>query len=130
MLCCWTAGLFAGVKISPKITSNMLATILANAVAVWLGAQLFRGVEVGDFFRALIIGAVLGFLNWSLGAILDFITAPLRWITLGLFALVVDAIVLMVADYFIKGLKIQNFWWALALAMVVSVVNTAMHVIF
>ena len=108
----------------------MLATILVNAVAVWLGAKLLRGVEVGDFFRAIIIGAVLGLLNWSLGTLLDFLTAPLRWITLGFFALVVDAIVLMVTDYFLKGLKIENFAWALALAVIVSAVNMVAHMIF
>ena len=108
----------------------MLATILINAIAVWLGAQLLRGVEVGDFFRAIIIGAVLGLLNWTLGSILDCLTAPLRWITLGFFGLVVDALVLMVADRFLKGLKIENFWWALALAVIVSAVNTIVHIVF
>jgi len=108
----------------------MLYVILLNAVAVYVGAQVLRGVEVDDFLRALLIGLVVGFLNWSLGGILDFITAPLNWITLGLFAFIVDAIVLMVADYFLKGLKIQNFWWALALAIIVSVVNSIGHHLF
>ncbi len=105
----------------------MLITILLNAVAVYVGALLLRGVEVQDFLRAVIIGLVLGFLNWSLGGVLDFLTIPLNWITLGLFAFVVDAVVLMVTDYFMKGLKIENFWWALALAVIVSVVNSVGH---
>ena len=108
----------------------MIFTVLVNAVALWLGAQLLRGVEIGDFIRAILIGAVLGLLNWSLGNVLDFITAPLRWVTLGFFALIVDAIVLMVVDYFMKGLKIKNFWWALALAVCVSLVNAVFRAIF
>ncbi len=108
----------------------MILTILVNAVAVWIGAQLLRGVEVSDFFRAIIIGLVLGILNWSLGNILSFLTYPIILLTIGAFSLVVDAIVLMVADYFLKGLKIQNFWWALALALIVSVVNLIARQIF
>lgn len=108
----------------------MIATILINAIALYLGSQLLRGVEVGDFIRALLIGAVIGILNYLLGGVLDFLTAPLRWITLGFFALVVDAVILMIADYFMKGLTIKNFWWALALAVVISVVNTVAHILF
>lgn len=108
----------------------MILTILINAIAVWIGAQVLRGVEVGDFFRAIIIGLVLGFLNWSIGSILSFLTFPIILITLGAFSLVVDAIVLMIADYFLKGLKIENFWWALALAFIVSIVNMIANHIF
>ncbi len=103
---------------------DIIITILANSFAIWLGAQLLRGVEVTDFTRAVIVGVVVALLNITLGALLDFITTPLRWITLGIFAIVVDAIVLMFADYLLKGLKIKNFWWAIALAIVVSVVNS------
>ena len=103
---------------------EFIITALINAVAVWFGAQLLRGVTVSDFYRALIIGLVVALLNASLGSFLDWISTPVRWITLGLFSLVVDAIVLMIADYFLKGLTIKNFWWALALAVVVGVVNS------
>jgi putative membrane protein len=109
---------------------EFILTILINAVAVWLGAQFLRGVQVTDFTRALIIGLVVALLNTTLGDFLDWITTPLRWITLGLFSIVVDAIILMIADYFLKGLKIQNFWWAVALAILVAVVNSITHWIF
>lgn len=109
---------------------ELIMTILANAVAVWLGAQFLRGVQVTDFTRALIIGLVVAVLNLTIGKLLDFISFPIRLITLGLFSLVVDAVVLMIADYFLKGLKILNFWWALALAVFVGVVNTIIHWLF
>jgi putative membrane protein len=106
---------------------DFIFTIIANALAIWLGAQFLRGVQVTDFVRALIIGLVVALLNITLGSLLDWISTPVRWLTLGLFSIVVDAIVLMVADYFLKGLKIQNFWWAIALAIVVSIVNAITH---
>jgi putative membrane protein len=109
---------------------EFIFTTLINAVAVWLGAQLLRGVKVDDFYRALVIGLVVALLNATLGSFLDWISTPVRWITLGFFSLVVDAIVLMIADYFLKGLTIKNFWWALALAIVVAVVNSVTHWMF
>lgn len=109
---------------------EFILTILINAVAIYAGAQFLRGVKVTDFSRALIIGLVVAILNATLGGFLDWISTPIRWITLGLFSFVVDAIILMVADYFLKGLTIKNFWWALALAIVVGVVNSLTHWIF
>lgn len=106
---------------------ELILTILVNGAAVWLGARFLRGVEVTDFTRALITGLVLAILNATLGRFLDWISTPMRFITLGLFSFVVDAVLLMVADYFLKGLKIKNFWWALALAVVVGVVNSLFH---
>lgn len=109
---------------------NFIFTVIINAVAVWFGARILRGVQVADFSRALIIGLVVALLNTTLGDFLDWISTPVRWITLGFFSFVVDAIVLMVADYFLKGLTIRNFWWALALAILVAAVNAVFHFFF
>jgi putative membrane protein len=106
---------------------QIILTIIINAVAIYAGAQFLRGVKVTDFSRALIIGLVVAILNATLGGFLDWISTPIRWITLGLFSFVVDAIILMIADYFLKGLTIKNFWWALALAILVGVINSLTH---
>lgn len=110
--------------------TEFIITVLANTAAVWLGAQFLRGVEVTDFSRALIVGLVVALLNFTLGSFLYWISTPIRWITLGLFSFVLDALILMVADYFLKGLKIKDFWWALALAIVVALTNSFTHWLF
>ncbi|HFA50445.1 MAG TPA: phage holin family protein [Bacteroidetes bacterium] len=110
--------------------SNLIYLVLINAVAVWLGARILRGVKVDGFVSALIVGLVVAGLNCTLGSVLDFLATPIIWITLGLFAFVIDAVVLKVADYFLKGLEIENFWWAVALALLVSVVNMVAHILF
>ena len=106
---------------------DFILTILINALAVWLGARILAGVEIKDFGRAVVTGLVLVLLNATLGNFLDWISTPMRWITLGLFSFVVDAVVLMVADYFLRGLKIKNFWYALGLAVIIAVVNSLFH---
>lgn len=109
---------------------SFIFTVLMNGLAVWLGSKYLEGVKVEDFYRAIIVGLVVAILNATLGAILDFVPSPGRIASFGLFSLVTDALVLMLADYFLKGLAIKNFWWALALAAIVSVVNVVAHWVF
>ncbi|MCB0571290.1 MAG: phage holin family protein, partial [Phaeodactylibacter sp.] len=79
--------------------------ILLTALALMGGAYLLKGVEVEDFSRALIVALVLSFLNSTLGSFLQWITTPLRFLTLGLFTFVVNAALLMLAAHFMKGFK-------------------------
>lgn len=104
--------------------------MVLNAAALFGATFILRGVYIKDFTGALILALVLAFLNGTLGALLNFFATPLTWLTLGLFAFVVDAVVLMVADYFMKSFKIKSFIWALALAVVLAVFNGILHFIF
>lgn len=104
--------------------------ILINALVLMATAYLLSGVTISDFTRALILAVVLALLNSTLGVVLDFISTPIRWLTLGLFSIVVDAIVLKVADYFMKGFSIKSFSWALVMAVVLAIFNTLSSWIF
>ena len=109
---------------------SFILTAFLNGVAIWLGARYLEGIKVTDFTRALITGAVVALLNATLGRLLNFIPNPLHYISLGLFGLLVNTLMLMLADYFLKGISIKNFWYALALAFLVSAVNTVVHWVF
>ena len=102
---------------------NFLLSTLLSALAFYVGARLLSGVHIKGFVSAFILALIVALLDATLGRVLDFVTAPLRWITLGLFALVVNAAIILLADYFMASVRIKNFWWALALAAVVAVVN-------
>lgn len=106
---------------------SFLINVLLMSLVLMGAAYLLNGVEIEDFTRAVIVAVVLALLNATLGSFLDFITTPLRWITLGLFSLVVDAVVLMTAAYFLKGFTIKNFSWALLMAIFVSIANVFLH---
>ncbi len=104
--------------------------LLASSVAFYIGAQLLRGVEISGFMRAILLAAVFGVLSVTVGKVLDFLATPLNWITFGLFHLVIDALLIMLADWLLKGVRVRNFWWALALAAVVAVVNSLLFWMF
>lgn len=109
---------------------EMIVKVMINALALMLGAHLLKGVQVEDFTRAVVIAVVLSLLNATLGSFLDFITTPLRFLTLGLFAFVVDAAMLLLAAYFLKGFRIDTFLSAFLLAIVLSVSNAILYAVF
>lgn len=109
---------------------EMIVKVLLNALALMAGAHLLKGVEIQDFTRAVIIAVILSFLNATLGSFLDFITTPLRFLTLGLFAFVVDAAMLLLAAHFLKGFNIRNFVSAFLLAIILSVCNAILYAVF
>ncbi len=109
---------------------HFIFTALLNGVAIWLGSQILNGVKVTDFPRAIIVGLVVAILNATIGGLFDAIPSPARFISMGLFGLVVDALLLMLADYFLKGITIKNFWYAIGLAAIVSFVNAVFHWLF
>lgn len=113
------------VVVTPRF--GLLLSWIINALVLMGAAYLLKGVQIQDFVRALIVAAVLAVLNMTLGAVLDFFTTPIRWITLGLFSLVVDAVVIMVADYFLKGFTVKGFGWALLLAVFMAIANSLLH---
>jgi putative membrane protein len=110
-------------------STDWVLRILVNAVALVVGARLLKGVVVEDFVRALLVAAVLSLLNATLGNILDFITMPLRFLTLGLFSFVVDAALLLLAAHFMKSFTIEGFKSAFFLAIIVAIVNSLIYAI-
>jgi putative membrane protein len=109
----------------------ILIKILLNAVALFAAAYLLRpNVVIKDFGRALILAIVLALLNGTLGAFLNMIALPLNFITLGLFSFVITALMIMIADYFLKGFQVRGFWWAFVMALLMGVFNAILYAVF
>lgn len=97
--------------------------ILINAAVLYIIALLYPPVVVGSLWAALLGGAVLALLNALLRPLLLLITLPVNLITLGLFTLVVNAWMLILTDRMIGGIAIPGFWLALAVALLITLVN-------
>lgn len=102
----------------------MILKILVNALAVFLAAYLLRGVEIRNFWSAIVTAILLAIVNALIRPILIFLTIPITILTFGLFILVIDALILMLIDALLPGLKIKNFWWAVGFSLLLSVINT------
>ena len=108
---------------------KLILRLALNAGAVFLAVYLIPGlVPQNDVWWAYVIfGLVLGLLNGLLKPLLKLLTCPLILLTLGLFNLVINTIMLYAANWigsmFDSGLYIDSFWSALLGAIIISVVN-------
>ena len=103
------------------IMGDTIVWILVNALAFFIGGKLLSGVEMRNFWQAVVVAIVVGLLNITFGTVLKILTLGI--LSFGVFTLLLDAILILVADYFLNGFKVKNFWWALGLALIVAVVN-------
>jgi len=97
-----------------------IAKLFANALAVIITAYLLPGVSVEDFMTALLVAVVLALLNSFLKPILIILTIPVTLLTFGLFLLVINAVIILLADDLIDAFHVNSFWWALLFSLVMS----------
>ena len=105
---------------------GLLLRWLILTAAILLAAYLLNGIEVRDFLSAFLAAAVLGILNAFFRPLLLLLTLPLNILTLGLFTLVINALLIMLAATVVPGFAVQGFWWALLFGIVLAIVNFAL----
>lgn len=103
---------------------NTLVKILLSSVAVIIASYLLPGVEVDGFVTAVIIAVLLSLLNVTVKPLLVILTIPLTVFTLGLFLLVINALIILMADAIIPGFEVYSFWWALIFSLLLSLINS------
>ncbi|SKC75179.1 phage holin family protein [Ohtaekwangia koreensis] len=103
---------------------NGIVRFLLSGLAVLLTAYLMNGVHVDGYGYALLVAAVLALANMVVKPILIIFTIPITIFTLGLFLLVINALIIMLVDYLVPGFRVDGFWWALAFSLVLSIFNS------
>ena len=106
---------------------KFLVNLVLNALAIMLTAYLLPGIHVDGFVSALLLAAVLAVLNVTIKPVLVVLTIPVSVLTLGLFLIVINAGVILLADYFIPGTNIDGFWWAILFGLIVSILNSIFY---
>ena len=103
---------------------NFLIRLIVNALALSAAAWLLDGIVLsGGFFDVLLVALIFGLLNALLKPILLFFSLPFLIITLGLFAFVVNALVLLLTARLTDALSVSGFGTALLGSLVVSLVT-------
>jgi putative membrane protein len=110
---------------------NILIRLIISAIAVLVTDLLLPGVSIGDMdttnglLTAILVAAVLGLLNAILKPVLILLTLPVTVVTLGLFLLVINAVIVLIAANLIDGFTLQapRFWWALGFSLLLSLVT-------
>src|SRR5690606_8357985 len=87
-------------------------------------AYLLSGVSVTDYGTAILVALVLAIVNVVVKPILVILTIPITILTLGLFLLVINAVIILLVDNVIGGFEVDGFWWALLFSLVLSIFNS------
>ncbi len=107
--------------------TNFLIRLLITALAVILTSYILPGVHVENFLSAIILALLLALLNVTLKPLLIIITIPVTFLTLGLFLLVINALIILLADLIMPGFIVDGFWWALAFSVVLWIINSILR---
>jgi len=102
---------------------KIIVRILVIAVVILLIPKLISGISVASFYYALIAALAFGLVNLIIKPLIGLITLPINIITLGLFGLIVNAVLFWLVAAFVPGFEISNFVAAFLGALVVSVAN-------
>jgi putative membrane protein len=121
---------------------NFLLKLVISAIAVMITAYFLDGVtmgnnqfittrspEVNKLITALLVAIVLAFLNSIVKPVLTLLSLPITFFTLGLFLLVINAIIILFADKLVDGFKVNGFWTALWFSLVLSLVSSLLDLI-
>lgn len=106
---------------------KILIHILVSSLAVFVTARMLPGATVDSFGTAIAVAVVLGLVNAFLAPALLLLTLPINILTLGLFTFVIIGGLVMLTARVVPGFHVAGFWWALAFALVLSVINAFFH---
>jgi len=94
-----------------------------------LAAFLIPGIAISSWAVALVVALVLGLINTFIKPVLGLLTLPINFLTLGLFGLVLNALLFWAVSYFVPGFMISGFLPALLGSILVSIVMGLTHVL-
>ena len=98
--------------------------IVISSLAVMVTAWILPGASLDDYFTGIAAALLLAFLNAFLRPLLVLLTLPVTVLTMGLFLLVINALIILLIDYFLPGFTVNNFWWALLFSLLLSLVTS------
>lgn len=119
---------------------KILLRVAINAVAIWVASALLSGIDLGEdgnvgrtILTALLVGAIFGIVNTIVKPILTLLSLPFIVVTLGLFLVVINALMLSftswLADRLDLAFRVDDFFWdAIWGAIIISIVSWALSI--
>jgi putative membrane protein len=106
---------------------KLIIRLLLNAIAVVVLSKILKGVNIDSYTTAIIVAIVLSILNLIVKPILVLFTLPVTLLTLGLFLVVINAVIILLADKLIDGFTVSSFWWAILFGILLSVLQSLLQ---
>ncbi len=106
---------------------RLILNWLVAALAIMVAAYLLPGVSVSSLFVALVVAIVLGLANALIRPILFILTIPINLLTLGLFTLVINGLMVLLASSLVPGFEVKNLLAAVLFSVVLWLINLALR---
>ena len=103
---------------------KFITQLIVTALAVIVTSLLLPGVHLDGALTAVIVAAVLSFMNAIVKPVLVFLTIPITLFTFGFFLLVINALIILLTARLVDGFKVDGFWIALLFSLILSLVNS------
>ncbi|NRH20651.1 phage holin family protein [Candidatus Gracilibacteria bacterium] len=102
---------------------NILLNLLISALAVVIAAYITPGVVVDGYLTAIIVAFVLAIVNSTIGPFLKVLTLPLNILTLGLFSLIINVLMVLLVAKIVPGFGVNGFFTAMIFAIVLALIS-------
>ena len=103
---------------------NILARILITAILVLVIAKLLPGVTVDSFSTSIVVAIVLAFLNLIVKPVLVILTLPVTILTLGLFLLIINGLMIVLCTRIVGGFAVHSFFTAFLFSIILSIAQS------
>lgn len=108
---------------------HVIIRLLLSTIAIFVTASILPGIVLEGWTSALIVAIVLGIINAFIRPIILILTLPINILTLGLFTFVIMGLMVLLASAIVPGFHVGGFWWAVAFAVVLAVVNSFLNLL-
>ncbi len=106
---------------------ELLSRLIVGVLAILITAWLLPGVHVDGVLTAIILAIVIALLNAIVKPVLVILTIPVTILTLGLFLLVINALLILLSAKLVDGFSVSGFWTALAFSLILSLTSSILH---
>lgn len=105
-----------------------LVKLLINALAVAVSAYILPSVRIDSFLTAILVAFVLSLVNTFVKPVVSLFALPITLITLGLFSIVINGAMILIASHFVPGFIVDGFLAAILFSFVLSVVSSVLGI--
>jgi len=102
---------------------NLLTRTIISTISIMVVGYILPGVVVSSVYTAFVVAIILALLNSIVKPILIILTLPVTIITLGLFLLVINGVIVLIANHFINGFSVSGLFTAIIFSLLVSLIN-------
>jgi putative membrane protein len=108
---------------------QILINLVLSAIAVLISAYILPGVSVDGVFTAVVVAVLLSVVNTFIKPFIVLLTLPINFLTLGLFSLVINALMVLLVTMIVPGFKVDGLLWAVVFSIVLSLVSTGIYML-